>query len=85
MKNCDVIDAVRSSTLFWTLKSFLKFYAFIMMYSNHLRVLYCIANLDYLTRTVFGWRLAVLRTGAVNAASGSAYAEFGNTKVIVSV
>ncbi|KAL4190259.1 hypothetical protein AMTRI_Chr07g23780 [Amborella trichopoda] len=30
-------------------------------------------------------RLAFLRTGAVNAASGSAYAEFGNTKVIVSV
>lgn len=29
--------------------------------------------------------LAVFRTGAVNAASGSAYAEFGNTKVIVSV
>ncbi|KAG5124599.1 hypothetical protein JHK82_031336 [Glycine max] len=28
---------------------------------------------------------AVFRTGAVNAASGSAYAEFGNTKVIVSV
>ncbi|GFZ20444.1 3'-5'-exoribonuclease family protein [Actinidia rufa] len=27
----------------------------------------------------------VLRTGAVNSASGSAYAEFGNTKVIVSV
>jgi len=31
------------------------------------------------------WWLAVFRTGAVNAASGSAYAEFGNTKVIVSV
>ncbi|KAF8397706.1 hypothetical protein HHK36_016628 [Tetracentron sinense] len=30
-------------------------------------------------------RPAFLRTGAVNAASGSAYAEFGNTKVIVSV
>jgi len=30
-------------------------------------------------------QLAVFRTGAVNAASGSAYAEFGNTKVIVSV
>lgn len=29
--------------------------------------------------------LLVLRTGAVNSASGSAYAEFGNTKVIVSV
>ncbi|GKD40800.1 exosome complex component RRP41-like protein, partial [Tanacetum coccineum] len=29
-------------------------------------------------------RPAFLRTGAVNAASGSAYAEFGNTKVIVS-
>lgn len=29
--------------------------------------------------------LAVLRTGAGNAASGSAYAEFGTTKVIVSV
>ncbi|RYR70400.1 hypothetical protein Ahy_A03g016893 isoform B [Arachis hypogaea] len=27
----------------------------------------------------------VFRTGAVNAASGSAYAEFGNTKIIVSV
>ncbi|GFZ20447.1 3'-5'-exoribonuclease family protein [Actinidia rufa] len=27
----------------------------------------------------------ILRTGAVNSASGSAYAEFGNTKVIVSV
>lgn len=31
------------------------------------------------------WWFAVLRTGAVNSASGSAYAEFGNTKVIVSV
>ncbi|KAL1833561.1 hypothetical protein DCAR_0103656 [Daucus carota subsp. sativus] len=30
-------------------------------------------------------RPAFLRTGAVNSASGSAYAEFGNTKVIVSV
>ncbi|XP_076928401.1 exosome complex component RRP41-like [Bidens hawaiensis] len=30
-------------------------------------------------------RPAFLRTGAVNAASGSAYAEFGNTKVIVSI
>ncbi|XP_034688664.1 exosome complex component RRP41-like [Vitis riparia] len=30
-------------------------------------------------------RPAFLKTGAVNAASGSAYAEFGNTKVIVSV
>ncbi|KAK6936063.1 Exoribonuclease, phosphorolytic domain 1 [Dillenia turbinata] len=30
-------------------------------------------------------RPAFLRTGAVSAASGSAYAEFGNTKVIVSV
>ncbi|XP_022944714.1 exosome complex component RRP41-like [Cucurbita moschata] len=30
-------------------------------------------------------RPAFFRTGAVNAASGSAYAEFGNTKVIVSV
>lgn len=30
-------------------------------------------------------RPAFLRTGAVNAASGSAYVEFGNTKVIVSV
>ncbi|CAK9138724.1 unnamed protein product [Ilex paraguariensis] len=30
-------------------------------------------------------RGAFLRTGAANAASGSAYAEFGNTKVIVSV
>ncbi|XP_059626803.1 exosome complex component RRP41-like [Cornus florida] len=30
-------------------------------------------------------RPAFLRTGAANAASGSAYAEFGNTKVIVSV
>ncbi|KAL5998612.1 ribosomal protein S12 [Asimina triloba] len=29
--------------------------------------------------------VADLRTAAVNAASGSAYAEFGNTKVIVSV
>lgn len=28
---------------------------------------------------------AVMKTGAVNAAAGSAYAEFGNTKVIVSV
>lgn len=28
---------------------------------------------------------AVLQTGAVSSASGSAYAEFGNTKVIVSV
>ncbi|KAK6163341.1 hypothetical protein DH2020_000205 [Rehmannia glutinosa] len=33
----------------------------------------------------FGGIRAVLRTGAVNSASGSAYAEFGNTKVIVSV
>lgn len=32
-----------------------------------------------------GLWFAVLRTGAVNSASGSAYAEFGNTKVIVSV
>ncbi|GAY38392.1 hypothetical protein CUMW_036340 [Citrus unshiu] len=30
-------------------------------------------------------RPAFFRTGAVNSASGSAYAEFGNTKVIVSV
>ncbi|XP_042476578.1 exosome complex component RRP41-like isoform X1 [Macadamia integrifolia] len=30
-------------------------------------------------------RPAFLKTGAVNSASGSAYAEFGNTKVIVSV
>ncbi|GLJ47720.1 hypothetical protein SUGI_1007940 [Cryptomeria japonica] len=30
-------------------------------------------------------RLAFLKTGAVNAAAGSAYAEFGNTRVIVSV
>ncbi|KAA8550378.1 hypothetical protein F0562_002062 [Nyssa sinensis] len=30
-------------------------------------------------------RPAFLRTGVVNAASGSAYAGFGNTKVIVSV
>uniref|UniRef100_A0A7N0U8B5 Uncharacterized protein n=1 Tax=Kalanchoe fedtschenkoi TaxID=63787 RepID=A0A7N0U8B5_KALFE len=30
-------------------------------------------------------RPAFVRTGAVNSASGSAYAEFGNTKVIVSV
>ncbi|XP_024987478.1 exosome complex component RRP41-like isoform X2 [Cynara cardunculus var. scolymus] len=30
-------------------------------------------------------RPAFLRTGAVNAASGSAYAEFGNTKVMVSI
>jgi exosome complex component MTR3 len=30
-------------------------------------------------------RPAFLRTGSVNSASGSAYAEFGNTKVIVSV
>ncbi|KAI3799374.1 hypothetical protein L1987_34668 [Smallanthus sonchifolius] len=30
-------------------------------------------------------RPAFMRTGAVNAASGSAYAEFGNTKVIVSI
>ncbi|WJX90239.1 Exosome complex component RRP41-like [Trifolium repens] len=30
-------------------------------------------------------RPAIFRTGAVNAASGSAYAEFGNAKVIVSV
>jgi len=28
---------------------------------------------------------AVFRTAAVNSAAGSAYAEFGNTKVIVSV
>lgn len=34
---------------------------------------------------LFYWNPAVLRTGAVNSASGSAYAEFGNTKVIVSV
>ncbi|KAJ0084144.1 hypothetical protein Patl1_30665 [Pistacia atlantica] len=30
-------------------------------------------------------RPAFFRTGAVNSAAGSAYAEFGNTKVIVSV
>ncbi|XP_056864442.1 exosome complex component RRP41-like [Raphanus sativus] len=30
-------------------------------------------------------RPALLQTGAVSSASGSAYAEFGNTKVIVSV
>eukprot|EP00268_Persea_americana_P054342 TRINITY_DN6219_c0_g1_i3.p1 TRINITY_DN6219_c0_g1~~TRINITY_DN6219_c0_g1_i3.p1 ORF type:complete len:279 (-),score=62.12 TRINITY_DN6219_c0_g1_i3:408-1244(-) len=30
-------------------------------------------------------RPAFMRSGAVNAASGSAYAEFGNTKVIVSI
>lgn len=29
--------------------------------------------------------MTVFKTGAVNAAAGSAYAEFGNTKVIVSV
>ncbi|XP_074571738.1 exosome complex component RRP41-like isoform X2 [Curcuma longa] len=36
-------------------------------------------------RTFQQCRPAFLRTGAVNAASGSAYAEFGATKVIVSV
>ena len=42
-------------------------------------ILYC------LPKNANVWWLAVFRTGAVNAASGSAYAEFGNTKVIVSV
>ncbi|GER33525.1 exosome complex component Rrp41 [Striga asiatica] len=36
-------------------------------------------------RSLHQCRPAFLRTGAVNSASGSAYAEFGNTKVIVSV
>ncbi|RAL37489.1 unnamed protein product [Cuscuta campestris] len=36
-------------------------------------------------RHFYGCREALLNTGAVKAASGSAYAEFGNTKVIVSV
>ncbi|KAK9699623.1 hypothetical protein RND81_08G185400 [Saponaria officinalis] len=36
-------------------------------------------------RGVYQCRPAFVRTGAVNAAAGSAYAEFGNTKVIVSV
>ncbi|WCJ38117.1 Exosome complex component RRP41-like [Euphorbia peplus] len=36
-------------------------------------------------RTFHECRPAFFRTGAVNAAAGSAYAEFGNTKVIVSV
>ncbi|XP_021760125.1 exosome complex component RRP41-like [Chenopodium quinoa] len=36
-------------------------------------------------RGFYQCRPAYLRTGAVNAAGGSAYAEFGNTKVIVSV
>jgi len=31
------------------------------------------------------WLLAVFKIDAVNATSGSAYAEVGNTKVIVSV
>ncbi|KAF9594805.1 hypothetical protein IFM89_034788 [Coptis chinensis] len=37
------------------------------------------------TRGFHQCRPAFLRTGAVNAASGSAYVEFGSTKVIVSV
>ncbi|XP_073066384.1 exosome complex component RRP41-like [Primulina eburnea] len=36
-------------------------------------------------RRIHQCRPALLRTGAVSSASGSAYAEFGNTKVIVSV
>lgn len=36
-------------------------------------------------RSLHQCRPAFVRTGAVNSASGSAYAEFGNTKVIVSV
>lgn len=36
-------------------------------------------------RRIHQCRPAFLRTGAVSSASGSAYAEFGNTKVIVSV
>ncbi|XP_047317466.1 exosome complex component RRP41-like [Impatiens glandulifera] len=36
-------------------------------------------------RTFHKCRPAFFRTGAVNAASGSAYAEFANTKVIVSI
>ncbi|XP_074317553.1 exosome complex component RRP41-like [Silene latifolia] len=36
-------------------------------------------------RGIYECRPAFLRTTAVNAAAGSAYAEFGNTKVIVSV
>lgn len=36
-------------------------------------------------RQLLECRLAFLKTGAVNAAAGSAYAEFGNTRVIVSV
>lgn len=36
-------------------------------------------------RQLLQCRLAFLKTGAVNAAAGSAYAEFGNTRVIVSV
>lgn len=36
-------------------------------------------------RTLHECRPAFLQTGAVNAAAGSAYAEFGQTKVIVSV
>ncbi|CAH9075243.1 unnamed protein product [Cuscuta europaea] len=36
-------------------------------------------------RNFYRCRDALLNTGAVKAASGSAYAEFGNTKVIVSV
>jgi len=37
------------------------------------------------TSYLYDFVFVVFRTGAVNAASGSAYAEFGNTKVIVSV
>jgi len=36
-------------------------------------------------RQLLECRLAFMKTGAVNAAAGSAYAEFGSTKVIVSV
>ncbi|MQL99445.1 hypothetical protein Taro_032168 [Colocasia esculenta] len=43
------------------------------------------SNVDQHRYVTGSWCLAVLRTGAATAASGSAYAEFGSTKVIVSV
>lgn len=57
---------------------------FVSLLSIFWSIVYIILLCYYLLATIV-LNLAVLKTGAVNSASGSAYAEFGNTKVIVSV
>jgi hypothetical protein len=62
----------------------LMFWIFISLYSHICFIVRLNYDCNSKGITIF-WLLAVFRTGAVNSASGSAYAEFGNTKVIVSV